>query len=53
MNEIRCAHCGKFISYDDIDTSKAKVEFIPDTVFGPEEITYVCKDCLNVGVETG
>lgn len=34
---IRCEHCGKFISREDIENNKAKYHFIPDNEFGPEE----------------
>lgn len=34
---VRCQHCGKFISRDDIKGKKAKFHFIPDNEFGSEE----------------
>ena len=46
-NKIRCSYCGKFISYDDLDSGKAKCSFVPDSSFGPEEIDFVCKKCTE------
>ena len=34
---VKCKHCGKFISRNDIENKKANFHFIPDSQFGPEE----------------
>lgn len=39
----KCIYCGQFIKYNEIEI----VEFIPDTPFGPEEITFKHKDKHN------
>lgn len=42
---IKCAYCGKFISYEDMDNGKAKYEFTPDSHFGPESSCWICEKC--------
>lgn len=42
---IKCRHCGKFISRNDINLNKAKFHFIPDNQFGPEESYWEHKTC--------
>lgn len=34
---VKCQHCGKFISREQIEKGTVKFHFIPDNQFGPEE----------------
>ena len=43
---IRCSNCGRFVSYDDLDSGAAQVEFTPDTYFTVEEIEFFCRKCV-------
>jgi len=46
MNDpIRCSVCGRFISYDDIDSGAAKYKFTPDTHFTKEYSEFICPFC--------
>lgn len=38
----RCEVCGKYIAVDDVVIR----EYIPDTHFTVEKISYICLDCL-------
>lgn len=42
---IRCAGCGKWISYDAVSKGKVRCEYEPDSHFGRERIEYVCEIC--------
>lgn len=42
---IRCADCGKFISYQDLENGKAKSNFTPDSELSIERIWFQCEDC--------
>jgi hypothetical protein len=45
---ISCAHCGKFISYDDIENEKAKIAGGGISFTGNEEdIYFICKKCIE------
>ena len=43
--DIKCESCGKFISYQDLDTGKAKSMHIPDTHFTVEGVEFICSKC--------
>ncbi len=42
--QIKCAECGRFISYED---KKAKVYFEPDSDRGPEVVGWTCGKCVS------
>jgi len=44
-NTIKCDSCGKYISYDDLDSGKADAEYTPDSYFTVEGVEFVCKKC--------
>jgi len=46
-NRIRCAFCGRFISYEDIKKRKAHSVFTPDSHFTVEKMEFICEDCGN------
>lgn len=42
----RCVECGKFVSYKDFETGKAKREMItPDSHYTVEQFETICKNC--------
>jgi hypothetical protein len=42
---INCTQCGKFVSYADLDSGKAKYIFTPDSEFECEETIFLCRAC--------
>jgi len=42
--DFRCIICGRYVSYDDIEAQKIKIDFTPDTEFTVEktEMTHSC-----------
>lgn len=44
---IKCAYCGKFISYKDIEDEKIIFNFEPSSHFGPEINEHIHKECWN------
>lgn len=44
---IRCAECGKFISYQAILDGETNYYFEPDSYFGPEIEEHTHKNCRN------
>lgn len=47
FHPLQCTHCGKFISNEDYENGKVKIEFIPDTEFTLEEVYYTHRSCLE------
>jgi hypothetical protein len=46
---LKCDECGRFISYDDIESGDARSELLtPDSEFTLETYTTLCKKC-NLG----
>lgn len=43
--KIKCAFCGKFISYDDIRDGEAYHKFTPDSHCSIESMEISCKKC--------
>ena len=47
MNYFRCNDCGRFISYDELDSHEARHRLVtPDSAYTNEEFETVCKKCL-------
>jgi hypothetical protein len=42
---IRCAGCGRFVSYDDIQSGRASSKFVPDSAYSTEEVAFHCVAC--------
>jgi hypothetical protein len=47
---IKCAECGSFIGYREIDASEARHHFEPLSEFGPEVSEWICGRCIRAGV---
>ena len=45
---VRCAACGKFISYKDIEEDNVDFYYIPDSYLTREELCYEHKECGKV-----
>ena len=43
---IRCFDCGKFVSYDNMESGAARFYFVPDNHFGPERSEWTCAKCV-------
>lgn len=43
---IKCAACGKFISYDEIESNRAAFYHEPSSHFGPEVNEWTCAACV-------
>lgn len=46
-NCIRCAFCGKFISYAELEKGEIKSTFTPDTMFTVEETEFAHIKCIE------
>lgn len=46
-NFIKCAECGRFISYIDIESGAAVYYFVPDSYCAAEESWFICKKCKD------
>jgi hypothetical protein len=44
---INCFVCGKFISYNDIESEKVDVHFQPDNEYTSEDRYFSHKECEN------
>jgi len=47
MKTIRCAYCGRFISFEDFLQDKAGWSVTPDTHFTKEEIFHFHVECVS------
>jgi len=45
LNWRKCKNCGRFISYNQMQSNEAKFVFIPDTEFTTEEAYWVHNKC--------
>lgn len=45
---IKCARCGKFISYADIATRRTGFEYEPDSHFGRAVLDHICVRCFYI-----
>lgn len=50
---VRCADCGQFIAYAEIDAGLCKFKFEPDSHFGPEVADWSCAGCSGKDREGG
>lgn len=46
-NPIKCSYCGKFLSYDEIQTDSIKYIFTPDSEISTENHEFTHKKCIN------
>lgn len=44
---FKCTKCGKFLSYEELDSDNVKFEFTPDTEFSIESSEYYHLNCKN------
>lgn len=44
-NRVRC-HCGRWISFEDMQDGSARHEFTPDTHFTAERSEWTCRLCV-------
>jgi hypothetical protein len=51
VKPIKCADCGQFIAYADIDAGLCKFEFEPDSHFGPEVADWSCCRCSDGDID--
>lgn len=47
LTGTKCDGCGRFISYEEMESGEAQFHFEPDSHFGPEVSEWVCAACLS------
>ncbi len=47
-SNIKCDWCGKFIAKKELEyDGRARLDFEPDSAFGPEICGWICPDCVE------
>lgn len=49
IERIKCAGCGRFIPYSDMESGAAHFRFEPDSHKGPEICEWTCTKCHGDG----
>lgn len=44
---MQCVICGRFISYEDVETGQVFLEYTPDSEFTKETIEYMHRSCAD------